>query len=676
MKVGYKQIDKDLLTWTDDCKNIKTIAIELVFTSCDLNCPFCPNINLPEQDIQTRIDNCIRNFKQILPKLTNTELWINITGTELFQQRFSDSEIKSIIDGIIGIDNLVKRFNRTPHYQITTHLLYNQHRLDQLIKVCKTINSGINTSFDFQGRFTNHSQINQFITNVYYAKQCGIQVTIDTVAHKLNIDKLMNQSDDQLVRLWKQLYNDFETTFVLWQNTGVDYYQVSDQLQIDFHKFCYDNYPKLANIQSLIDIANNIHRNIDCIRCIGIDDNIVKYRRCKDDNKQINKKKFQQNKQCYLCKYFNSCGNKCWCENTNNNVCWIKNVLEYIDENNQTIPIINYCDTNTRKQVWPDDNQHLEIIVSLFTECNLKCIFCGDRYRQLEKFSIEGLQIRLRHINTVLHTIQPKSVIFKIFGGELFQDKFDDTVFDYYQSFIDELKKICNQYNVEYMLDVSSNCVWKKVDRVFKFLKDNNIAIRCSYDQYGRFTKPYQKKLFIDNVFKLKQNGIDTSISAVLTKQLINCVINTSDGFDTFKLLYDNFPFAIDYYDNTSLLPETNNVIDDKQDLFQPNELEIGHFLLYCKQYYPNISIVKDLVDSYNNKSNVGIKHCSHGLAISNKIYWECCNLDRVTNQYVLNKGCVLCNHYSYCIGTCNRLFFNNHSKCHLKTFYDSFISK
>ena len=340
-----------------------------------------------------------------------------------------------------------------------------------------------------------------------------------------------------------------------------------------------------------------------------------------------------------------------------------------------TIPIINYCDSNTRKIVWPDDNQHLEIIISLFTECNLKCSFCGDRYRNLEKFSNQGLQIRLTNIKTVLQTIKPKSVIFKIFGGELFQDKFEDDVFEAYQSFINDLKDICNHYNVDCIIDVSSNCVWKKTDRVIKFLKDNDIAIRCSYDEYGRFTKPYQKKLFIDNVFKLKNSGIETSISAVLTKQMIDCITNKLGDFETFKLLYDNFPFAVDYYDNTSLLPETNNVIDDKQDVFQPSEHEISRFLLYCKQYYPNINIVKDLLQSYNNKSNVGLKHCIHGIAISDKIYWECCNLDQVTNQYIVNKRCILCNHYSYCIGTCNRLFFNVKLYCHLRTFYDSIIS-
>lgn len=338
MKVGYKQIDSELTQWKDDCKTIKTIAIELVFTSCDLNCPFCPNINLPEQDIQSRIDNCIKNFKWLMPNLTSKHLWINITGTELFQQRFTDTQINSIIKGIVDIDKIVKKFNKIPHYQITTHLLYDQTRLNLLIDVCKKINCEINTSFDFQGRFTTQQQIDQFITNVYLAKQSGIKVTIDTVAHKLNIDKLMKDSNDQLVQLWNKLYNDFETTFVLWQNTGVEYYSVDDQLQINFHKFCYDNYRNLTNIQTLIDIANNIKRNIDCIRCIGIDDNIVKYRRCNDNVRLNNMKVFQQARQCYLCKYFISCGNKCWCENTNNSICWIKSVLEYIDEreNNNT----------------------------------------------------------------------------------------------------------------------------------------------------------------------------------------------------------------------------------------------------------------------------------------------------------------------------------------------------
>lgn len=329
MKVGYLDKRQILMTPSLSSNKIKNIAIELVFDQCDLNCPFCPNINLPRDNIKQRIDNCLHNFELVLQANKQNHLFINITGTELFQDRYDGDTFALICEAICRIKQLINQYHKTANYQITTHLIVKKiDRLASFLQNHKDI--VINTSFDFQGRFQTKEQVDIFYKNVFLLKSLGFIVTIDTVAHKLNIDTIFKKSNP-LVKLWYNLYQNFSCDFVIWQNTGNNIYQVPSTLMEQFVNYLWSEYPDTTLVRKLVSITQNQHVDFDCVDCIGIDSNIIKYRRCDNESKINNMTKCYNMLGCLYCEYNAYCGKQCWCELSKQDIkeCWIKNVLKH-----------------------------------------------------------------------------------------------------------------------------------------------------------------------------------------------------------------------------------------------------------------------------------------------------------------------------------------------------------
>jgi sulfatase maturation enzyme AslB (radical SAM superfamily) len=334
---------------------------------------------------------------------------------------------------------------------------------------------------------------------------------------------------------------------------------------------------------------------------------------------------------------------------------------------------VSYIKIYNRRQL-PGDSDRLEIIVSLFTECNLKCEFCGDRYRQLEKPSKQGINLRISHIKTVVHRLHPKHIDFKIFGGELFQDKYNDDIFSMYDMFIGEVVRICNDAGITYNLDISTNAVYKQIDRVISFLKKWNIAVRCSYDVEGRFTKQYQKDLYFRNIALFKSAGIETSIAVILTSQLVDVVTNSNNPLhEEWDFLYNTYNISVDYYDPIDLLPEEgiSKQHDHAPDKYLLNEKQHYDFLIYCLDHYPQIELVREFTVNFQSNSRQ-CKHCIHGVAITTNIYWECCDLYKISCIFVNKKKCFQCKYFNICPGTCNRIFYNSDvDYCYINKFFE-----
>lgn len=332
MKIGYLDHNPDLTIPDSSTPHIRNIAVELVFDQCDLNCPFCPNINLPRENIHKRIIDCLFNLDIVLSNNINKVININITGTELFQDRYDDETMEYITNSIQRIKDLVNRYNKTAHYQVTTHLII--EKIDRFIQLMDSHKDVvINTSYDYQGRFSNKKQLQLFLRNVYKLQQKGFVVTIDTVAHKLNIN-ILKKHDHDLVLLWDKIYNDFDCDFVVWQNTGNNAYYVSYQELTTFLIYLYDHYPKIKLIDKFNHILQNQKIDFDCLDCIGIDGSVVKFRRCENNIRSSYKSKCVKTLGCLYCEYKPYCGEQCWCElvKTVTNQCWIKTVLNYIRE--------------------------------------------------------------------------------------------------------------------------------------------------------------------------------------------------------------------------------------------------------------------------------------------------------------------------------------------------------
>ena len=100
----------------------------------------------------------------------------------------------------------------------------------------------------------------------------------------------------------------------------------------DFVIFLINYYPNTQLAKKFICALNGQRIDFDCRSCIGIDNDIIKFRRCLISDRNINKQRTINTLNCCQCQYFNVCGSKCWCEFQKQSTCWIKEVLDNVNK--------------------------------------------------------------------------------------------------------------------------------------------------------------------------------------------------------------------------------------------------------------------------------------------------------------------------------------------------------
>lgn len=320
-----------------------------------------------------------------------------------------------------------------------------------------------------------------------------------------------------------------------------------------------------------------------------------------------------------------------------------------------------------------DNKQRYEVVISLFNECNMACTFCADRLRNTEKLSKHAVDLRIKHFNTLCDSgifTQPH-VDIKLFGGELFQDKYSDNQFGLCQYFVDTIKDKLESMQRTFQLFVSSNMIFKNQKRVFEWLKANKVIIRCSFDFNGRFTKRYQLQQFVKNVYACKDAGLDPHLAVIITNDCIDTIVNqqSCELLDVFNQFYsDGILAQFDYYDGSdTIMNSTSSIVDPSQ----PSEERLVDFMIYLDQHYADVDFIQEMYKASHQN-----RHCCHGATITDKLYYECCNLHDVTLSILDKKSCYTCPFFNICPGMCNRVFHNSGSFCHLKAFFEYLQAK
>lgn len=320
-----------------------------------------------------------------------------------------------------------------------------------------------------------------------------------------------------------------------------------------------------------------------------------------------------------------------------------------------------------------ENKQRYEVVISLFNECNMACTFCADRLRTTEKLSKQAIDLRIKHFNTLCESgifTQPHIDI-KLFGGELFQDKFTDDQFQLYQYFISAINDKLNSTKRTSTLFVSSNMIFKNQQRVFEWLKANNAIIRCSFDFNGRFTKQYQLQQFVKNVYACKQYGLDPQLAVIMTNECIDTIIDQTPCqlLDVFNKFYEDGILAqFDYYDGSDTIMNSN---DSTADPIQPTEQRLVEFMIYLDEHYREVELIQSMYNASPQN-----RHCCHGATITDQLHYECCNLHDVTLDLLDEKQCYACKFFTICPGMCNRVFYKSGRFCHLKAFFEYIETK
>ena len=302
-----------------------------------------------------------------------------------------------------------------------------------------------------------------------------------------------------------------------------------------------------------------------------------------------------------------------------------------------------------------------EVVISLFGECNLRCVFCYDAERFDERATVAGIMRRLALFKeAMVHITRPKIDV-KVFGGELFQDKFRDDIWDAYDQFFIGLEESAKVYGKELNIYVATNLQYTDIstNKVLDLITRHAIKVRGSFDFVGRFTKESQVARFWKNASWLFLSDIPIELAFVATKPNIEAILHPSDDLahQIFEWFYNYSKVQFDFYNDVGV------------DGYTVSEMELFEFFKFLHLHYPKISTVAERVRNFND-GYTNYRYCNRGIWIDRIIQPSCCDFKAKTEEFIRNKGCLTCEHFTYCTGSCVRVFASE-SECWIRKFFD-----
>lgn len=305
-------------------------------------------------------------------------------------------------------------------------------------------------------------------------------------------------------------------------------------------------------------------------------------------------------------------------------------------------------------------NQLREIGISLFGECNNRCDFCFNKRHYNEQYVNDNVNNVLLNAIKAIDSIKDQTthINFTLIGGELFQDKFDQLYYNQILTFVETIRKTCNNANVSCKIGITTNCLFVN-DDVINFLNKAKIdSLRCSFDFDGRFKSNKIVDVWFSNIDKLtKFNPI-----VELTTMKPN-IIKVMNHDSIWQKLYSMFPV------------EFNNFEDVGIEKYRINETDLVEFYQFLIDNYSNVINVLQLKQILSNTKT--IRNCQHSIVITkDKIRFDCCNRLKSINNFINNKQCFSCKYYDKCGLSCFREFQYN-TECYLKhslNYYESRI--
>lgn len=232
-----------------------------------------------------------------------------------------------------------------------------------------------------------------------------------------------------------------------------------------------------------------------------------------------------------------------------------------------------------------------EIIVTLFEDCNLTCKFCNQDHNSLIGLDTirDKVQDVIRNFE-ILIKMRKTSFTVNIMGGEIFQDKFDDSVFSDMEYLAVSINNWCAERDIPLEIGFVSNLVHMNTIRVKRFIDDLrlqglNVSICTSYDPHSRFNST-TIEIFRKNAEIYKDYL--TTVNVVLTAPNIEKFLKGNTKY--FDYLYENFEIFFDYY-----TPEDNHKLND------PTDVQLRDMYIFIANNYPNSNPIKGWFENERN---------------------------------------------------------------------------
>lgn len=301
----------------------RNLDIEFIpYTQCNLKCDFCEVQQFHYKYDQSIFDWTIEALDALISKSQAESISLHIAGGEIFFDKIFDYQKWD--NWINQFCLLCNKYNKTNTITITSNLL--TRNIDNVIKLCKTYNIQLDTSFDFEGRFTKYKQVELWWNNLQKTKALNPLVVI--IAHKLNIQAILSENHP-LFKLFQQLYQNFEISFEPYVDANqLAKYVVNDDQLINFYKHLIDYWPKITTVQKY---TNNQTGKGCSFETIDITPKYVQWSCC---DKNASYKTLMHKFNCWTCDYKSQCKPNCPNETANHYQCIGQALYEYVSQNN------------------------------------------------------------------------------------------------------------------------------------------------------------------------------------------------------------------------------------------------------------------------------------------------------------------------------------------------------
>jgi sulfatase maturation enzyme AslB (radical SAM superfamily) len=302
------------------------------------------------------------------------------------------------------------------------------------------------------------------------------------------------------------------------------------------------------------------------------------------------------------------------------------------------------------KIIEPKLVQFGEVVLCLFENCNLSCVFCHQDHKAIEGMSGPEILSKVPHVIKYIRNSPMQDFHIHVMGGELFQDQLIQKGFlDHYSQMITQIQDQLPA-GKRVTFNFITNLVLTETDLLLQFCQRHDLQINISYDPSGRFNQK-NLEIFKNNVIKFQ--SVIKMASCVITRPNIKRVMA---GDPTFEFLYQLFPIDWD-----SLIPSLENSVD-----LMPAESELLQFNKFLLDHFPECINVENFLSNEaqsqmrctrgrsitimpNNSSPIG---CS-GAPLLKHSNTKNLQTSEIVENFLAKYDCMKCEFYSKCPFTC-----------------------
>lgn len=314
------------------------------------------------------------------------------------------------------------------------------------------------------------------------------------------------------------------------------------------------------------------------------------------------------------------------------------------------------------------------LVMVLFDECNLDCGFCLRKnpdssyyFETPSKMSRETIMDQLETVRSIKEFITDSNDLsICVVGGELFQDKFDYSIYD--DLFNGLAETFCDE-NTKINISIYTNLLCKDIDRVAQLIQRHqhhlDFTILFSFDLVGRYTKPYMIDRVMHN-YKCLTRNYDIFVNIALTAYCknIDAIVNQNNP------LCEQMNFFFEDKDYCSVI--FGDYIDNGSEEYKTTEEDLVKLYTWLIDNHPDCQAILRLLSNLKSEQD----HSCNELWVSRDGVRRCCsNVGDRKAKFISTVNCFGCEYYQHCQSICFHAY-SEHKYCWKQIIYRYLQSK